>query len=104
MIRGLLETGSVVGFGWDWSNVARFYERPADYFAQYQALRRSAVEQAPADLQLLTAYHARIIGRIDDARAALNRLLRASPDDFLAHDLQDQLPPDLDVQHLGEEK
>jgi tetratricopeptide (TPR) repeat protein len=82
------------GTAWDWATLGRYYERTGDYVKHYDALRRAALApQGTADAQMLLAYHSRVIRRASDTRAALARVLQARPDDELALDLQDAVPP-----------
>jgi len=82
---------------WDWAKLRSFHERPADYMRQYQALKQAARDpKADADVLMALAYHSLVLGRQDDARAALNAVMMARPADRLAPWLLDQLAPDPD--------
>lgn len=89
------------GDWWDWAAVRAHYNRNDDYLSQLRSLQRAARDPAgsrSADVQLLLGYHNIALGRLVEGREAVVKALRARPEDPVAEDILDRLPPAHDAE------
>lgn len=81
---------------WDWQTLRQLYSDTQTYVQQLQNLQTLAQQQeaAPA-LHFLLAYHYLILDQVDRARDQLRLTLQMQPENRVARELLNELPPEI---------
>lgn len=91
--------GLSLGTRWDWGRLRACYRDTETYVSHLRQLESAAGDDsAPntAGVQFLLAYHYLVLDKSDHARAALRQTLQLQPENNIARELLESLPPQID--------